>query len=328
MADIQKLTTPYFVDGSTQLNATNLNPIIAKMNEMIDKINGGVTPVTVATPVITISGSTATITCSTSGATIYYTTNGNTPTSSSTQYSSAITLQSACTIKAIAIKDGVSSSVASQSYTPAQNITFADSTVKSICVSIFDTNNDGEVSTTEAAAAKTITGGNGFSGTDITSFNELQYFTSIKLSTGAFMNCASLTSVTFPSPVKFLSSDQFSGCTNLVLTTLPNFVDNVIPARIFYNCANGVNITEIPSRITSIGNSAFYGCRTMPKVKVLATTPPTLGNNLVFQTLTQNTGDAKFADVYVPDASVNTYKAASIWSEFADHIKPLSTWTD
>lgn len=337
MANIQKLTYPYFTDGSTQLNAQNLNPIISKMNEMIEAINSGVAPTptqTVATPTISISGSTATISCSTSGATIYYTLNGNTPTTSSTQYSSPITLSGACTIKAIAVKSGMTnSSVASQSYTPAaQNITFADQATKAIAVRLYDTNNDGEVSTTEATVEKTLTNGTTedrqFSESAIVTFNEFQYFTGTKVSTAAFKNCASLTSITFPNPVKFMSDDQFSGCANLVLTTLPNFVDDVIPARIFYNCANGVNITEIPARFTAIGNSAFYGCRAMPKVKVLATTPPTLGNNLVFKTQTQNSGDNQFADVYVPDASVNTYKAANIWSEFADHIKPLSTWTN
>ena len=122
MANITKLTYPYFTDGVTALNAANLNPLVAKMNEMIDKLNGD-TPATVATPVITISGTSATITCATAGATIYYTTNGNTPTSSSTQYVGAIALTQACTIKAIAIKDGVSSSVASQSYSPSGTVT-------------------------------------------------------------------------------------------------------------------------------------------------------------------------------------------------------------
>ena len=119
MANIQKLSYPYFTDGTTVLGASTLNPIIAKINELVDKVNGGVTPTTVATPVIIINGNSATITCATSGATIRYTTDGSTPTSSSTQYTGAITLSGATTIKAIAIKDGVSSSVATQSYTPA-----------------------------------------------------------------------------------------------------------------------------------------------------------------------------------------------------------------
>lgn len=52
-----------------------------------------------------------------SGAEIRYTTDGTNPTSASTLYSSAITLNDTTTIKAIAIKDGVSSSVASATFT-------------------------------------------------------------------------------------------------------------------------------------------------------------------------------------------------------------------
>ena len=63
-------------------------------------------------------GTTVTISTETDGATIYYTTNGTTPTTSSTVYSSAITINSAVTIKAIAAKEGhANSEVASASYT-------------------------------------------------------------------------------------------------------------------------------------------------------------------------------------------------------------------
>lgn len=50
-------------------------------------------------------------------AAVYYTTNGDTPTSSSTAYSEAITLSDTATVKAIAIRDGVSSEVASKTFT-------------------------------------------------------------------------------------------------------------------------------------------------------------------------------------------------------------------
>lgn len=51
------------------------------------------------------------------GATIRYTTDGSTPTASSTQYSEALTLTDTTTVKAVAVKDGVTSSVTSRTFT-------------------------------------------------------------------------------------------------------------------------------------------------------------------------------------------------------------------
>lgn len=84
--------------------------------------SGGSETPTVAAPVI--SGTTpfaestsATISCATAGASIYYTVDGSTPTSASTAYSEALTITDTTTVKAIAVKDGVSSSVTSKVFT-------------------------------------------------------------------------------------------------------------------------------------------------------------------------------------------------------------------
>ena len=59
-----------------------------------------------------------TISCATEGATIYYTTDGSDPSASSTKYSGAITVGETTTIKAIAVKEGMTdSSVVSTTYT-------------------------------------------------------------------------------------------------------------------------------------------------------------------------------------------------------------------
>lgn len=64
------------------------------------------------------SSASVTLSTATAGADIYYTTNGDAPTTSSTKYTSAITVSSTTTLKAIAVKDGfVNSAVVSKTYT-------------------------------------------------------------------------------------------------------------------------------------------------------------------------------------------------------------------
>ncbi|MCR5533925.1 MAG: chitobiase/beta-hexosaminidase C-terminal domain-containing protein [Bacteroidaceae bacterium] len=79
---------------------------------------------TVANPTFTVSEGTyneaksVEINCSTDGATIYYTTDGTDPTTSSTEYTGAISVTQTTTIKAFAVKDGMTNSgIASATYT-------------------------------------------------------------------------------------------------------------------------------------------------------------------------------------------------------------------
>ena len=77
---------------------------------------------TVAAPTITPNGgeflTSQEVTLSAEdGASIYYTTDGNDPTTSSTQYSAPFTINATTTVKAIAVKNNVPSSVASATFT-------------------------------------------------------------------------------------------------------------------------------------------------------------------------------------------------------------------
>ena len=85
-------------------------------------------PVTVATPIFSpasgtyTSAQTVTISDATAGASIYFTTDGSTPTASSTKYSGSFTVSTTETIKAIALATGdTNSAVASATYTISLN---------------------------------------------------------------------------------------------------------------------------------------------------------------------------------------------------------------
>lgn len=89
-------------------------------------VSGG-TAVTVAAP--TISGTTpfigsteVTITNNEEGAKIYYTTDGAEPTNNSLEYTAPLTITETTTVKAIAEKNGVSSSVASKTFTATPSV--------------------------------------------------------------------------------------------------------------------------------------------------------------------------------------------------------------
>ena len=82
------------------------------------------TPEVVATPTFSPAEGTYTtaqnvaISCATTDATIHYTTDGSTPTATSDTYTGPIAVNTTTTIKAIAVKDGMTNSeVASATYT-------------------------------------------------------------------------------------------------------------------------------------------------------------------------------------------------------------------
>jgi hypothetical protein len=122
---VEVLGTTWWIgvpSGSSMYDIADLTA--ASLRNAIVPDPGGTATPTVATPVISpASGSfstsrTVTITCATAGSTIYYTTNGDTPTEDSTEYTGSITVTETTTVKAIAVAEGYDdSAVATATYT-------------------------------------------------------------------------------------------------------------------------------------------------------------------------------------------------------------------
>ena len=133
-------------------------------------------------------------------------------------------------------------------------IDFADSNVKTICVNAgWDANGDGELSIPEAAAVTSL--GDVFKGnTNITSFNESQYFTGLTE----------------------IPQNAFNGCTNLTSVTLPEGIATIIQEKAFYNCTL-LETINFPLNLTEIGASAFMNCYALKSI-ALPNGLETIGN--------------------------------------------------
>lgn len=86
------------IAGNTQLKSMNVTIAKANSNAPVAPVIEGDSPFVGSTQV--------TITCATNGASVYYTTDGNDPTSSSTLYQSPFTINESVTVKAIAYSEG------------------------------------------------------------------------------------------------------------------------------------------------------------------------------------------------------------------------------
>ena len=131
----------------------------------------------------------------------------------------------------------------------------------------------------------------------------------------AFQDCKTLSSITIPNSVTSINYFAFSGCTSLTGITTPDSLTSIGNSAFFY-CISLAKIT-IPNKVTSIEIGAFKGCTSLSNITVLPETPPTL-EDYVFNGIASN------AVIYVPSDSVNAYKSATNWSDYADIIEAIS----
>ena len=148
----------------------------------------------------------------------------------------------------------------------------------------------------------------------------------------AFYGCENLHWVRIPNTVTFIEERAFGDCENLTTVEIPNTVTS-LPSYVFDGC--GFSSFDIPNSITSIGRQAFSFCKNLKSVIIpesilsldgnafhrcgklssvtcLAPTPPLFMNG-VFD-------GCPIQAIKVPAESVDSYKSAEGWKNYADLI--------
>lgn len=122
-----------------------------------------------------------------------------------------------------------------------------------------------------------------------------------------------------PSWLGGFTADSYNNMSNIKLKGLTNLGDY----SLYSSQSNGkyLNILDLPSTITSIGNNIF-GFTRCNNIIVRSINPPSLGSDNEWR-------DDESADpvIYVPDESVDLYKSTPGWSNF-EYIWGLSSYKE
>ena len=155
-------------------------------------------------------------------------------------------------------------------------------------------------------------------------FNGSIYLTGVTIPNGvvtledyAFCNCFKLAQIALPDSVTAIGEDAFFGCDKLVNISLGNGL-TTIGYQAFVDC-HSLRTVTLPASLTQISAGIFVDCNALETVYSLATTPPKAEytNSASWTAFGKDNAQLK---IYVPAASVEAYKAADGWKEYADAI--------
>lgn len=147
-----------------------------------------------------------------------------------------------------------------------RNVEFKDSAVKALCVENWDLDGDGELSKAEAAKVTNLR--QVFKrNEEITSFEELEYFTGLRsVADSAFKCCPNLTELKLPEGLRTVGEGAFRCCSRLNIKAFPESLASV-EKDAFGHCSS-LSMTEFPESLTEIGVSAFEHCYNLALTKL------------------------------------------------------------
>ena len=116
--------------------------------------------------------------------------------------------------------------------------------------------------------------------------------------------------VIFDNPITKIGERAFSSCYSLTSVTIPNSV-TTIGYWAFCYCSSLTSVT-IPDSVTTIEWEAFRGCSSLTSV--------TIGDSVTTIGCEAFDNIASGRKIYVPMESVEAYKSAEGWSEYASDI--------
>lgn len=185
-----------------------------------------------------------------------------------------------------------------------------------------------ETITIESGASGINVGAGAFSGLPSSTTFNVDPDAFVSLGSNAFNGTSIWNEVTFTNVTR-LDHQVFRGSTisKIKLPSVETMAAITNYDGIFSYCPNLI-LVDIGENCTSIGADSFgryIGTQgNNITVVVRATTPPSLAGTLINTTWVY----ATVGELYVPDASVDAYKAATNWSRYADIIKPLSGYVE
>ena len=116
-----------------------------------------------------------------------------------------------------------------------------------------------------------------------------------------------------PSNITKICNHAFSGCTSITSISLHEGITN-IGINAFYRCT-GLTSIILPSTINFIDDYAFENCSNLTSITINAIEVPELDESVF-----DNTNNCP---IYVPAESVDAYKAAEEWSNYASRIQAI-----